>query len=363
MKYNFYIDPDITKAETLPASFYQDKTIFEAAREKIFRKSWQWVGGPELALKTGDVYPFTPIAGFLDEPLLLIGSEESELRCLSNVCTHRGNLLVQHAGKQQKLICQYHGRRFDLAGRFEYMPEFKEARNFPRACEDLRQFPLETWGPFIFAGLEPDFQFADVAAKINQRIGFLPLEAFTFDSKRSKDYFVNAHWALYCDNYLEGFHIPYVHEGLNAVIDYGSYTTEVDEYFNLQIAYTDDPAQAFDLPAGHIDHGKNVAAYYYWVFPNMMFNFYPWGLSVNIVKPLSGERTKVSFLTYVYDHTKLDRGAGGSLDKVEQEDELIVESTHQGVNSRYYQSGRFSPVREQGVHHFHRLVAAFLNRD
>ena len=29
------------------------------------------------------------------------------------------------------------------------------------------------------------------------------------------------------------------------------------------------------LPEGHFDYGKNVAAYYYWVFPNMMFNFYP----------------------------------------------------------------------------------------
>ncbi len=51
----------------------------------------------------------------------------------------------------------------------------------------------------------------------------------------------------------------------------------------------------FDLPEGHVDYGKNVAAYYYWVFPNMMFNFYPWGLSINIVKPIDLNRTKVSF--------------------------------------------------------------------
>ena len=78
----------------------------------------------------------------------------------------------------------------------------------------------------------------------------------------------------------------------------------------------------FDLPEGHIDYGKKVAAYYYWVFPNMMFNFYPWGLSINVVRPISINRTKVSFLSYVYDPSKLDKGAGSALEKVEREDEF-----------------------------------------
>ena len=55
-----------------------------------------------------------------------------------------------------------------------------------------------------------------------------------------------------------------------------------------------------------------------------MFNFYPWGLSINIVKPI-GMVNQVSFITYVYDETKLNRGAGALLDKVEQEDEFVVE--------------------------------------
>ena len=51
----------------------------------------------------------------------------------------------------------------------------------------------------------------------------------------------------------------------------------------------------FTFPKDHIDYGKNIAAYYYWVFPNMMFNFYPWGLSINIVKPLSVNKLKFFF--------------------------------------------------------------------
>ena len=93
----------------------------------------------------------------------------------------------------------------------------------------------------------------------------------------------------------------------------------------------------------------------------MMFNFYPWGLSVNVVKPISINKTKVSFLTYVYDEEKFADGAAAMIDKVEREDEFVVEGVHKGVQSRFYTTGRFSPTREEGVHHFHRLLAEYIN--
>ena len=92
-----------------------------------------------------------------------------------------------------------------------------------------------------------------------------------------------------------------------------------------------------------------------------MLNFYPWGLSINIVKPLDRNQTKVKFLSYVIDETKLDSGAGSGLDKVEKEDEFVVEGVHKGLNSRYYSTGRFSPTMEKGVHHFHLLLSKAMN--
>ncbi len=270
--------------------------------------------------------------------------------------------MALHPGKAKKLTCMYHGRRFNLDGAFEYMPEFEDADDFPRPCDHLHKFPLEKWGPLLFVGLNPDFQFSKVIDTMKERIGFLPLDEFSLDTSTSKDFLVHANWALYCDNYLEGFHVPFVHEGLNKMLDYGSYKTEIYEHCNLQIGYTNEATEVFDLPEGHVDYGKNVAAYYYWVFPNMMFNFYPWGLSLNIVKPIDINRTKVSFISYVYDPTKLNKGAGNDLDKVEREDEFVVENVQKGVNSSFYKAGRFSPKREKGVHHFHSLLALYLNK-
>jgi len=363
MRYNFHIDPEIEKAETLPGSFYQDDEIFNDLKSKVFLKTWQFAGDIADIILPNQVKPFYPLDHFLNEPLLLTRDSSNQIHCLSNVCTHRGNLIIKDNTSTKKLICKYHGRKFKLSGEFEYMPEFKEAIDFPRDCDHLHRFPLIQWGPLIFTGFDRSYNFQEIIDKMNERIGFLPLDEFVFDPIRSREYHVNAHWALYCDNYLEGFHIPYVHNDLNQVLDYGNYTTEIYKYCNLQIGYSDDEVETFDLPIDHPDHGKHVAAYYYWIFPNMMFNFYPWGLSINIVKPISRDRTKVSFITYMWDESKIEESAGALLDKVEREDEFVVENVNKGLKSQYYSTGRFSPKREKGVHHFHRLLSEFMNRN
>lgn len=357
----YTIHPDIRKAETLPAGFYRDAATFDDLREKVFVRTWQWIGEESLVPLPESAYPFVFLDHFVSEPLLLSRDAAGEVHCLSNVCTHRGNLLYQHATKAKQIVCAYHGRRFDLNGTFKSMPEFKEAEDFPRPCDDLKQFPLRKLGPLLFTALDPAFDIAETFDWMHERIGFLPLHQFKHVQALSKDYLVNCHWALYCDNYLEGFHIPFVHPDLNAVLDYKTYETELHRYGNLQIGQAESGEEVFHLPKEHPDYGKNIAAYYYWLFPNMMFNFYPWGLSINIIRPLTSDKTKVSFLTYVWDEEKLERGAGALLDKVEREDEYVVEGVHRGLKSRFYQAGRFSPTREKGVHHFQRLLAEFLH--
>ena len=72
-------------------------------------------------------------------------------------------------------------------------------------------------------------------------------------------------------------------------------------FSSLQLALARDGDAAFELPPGSPDHGERVAAYYWWVFPNLMLNFYPWGLSLNLVQPLAPDRTRVRFRGYVRD--------------------------------------------------------------
>ncbi len=354
------VEADVRDAGTLPGRFYGDHELFELAKERIFARSWQLVGDADLVRIPGQVAPVTLLEGLLDEPLLFTRDDADELRCLSNVCTHRGNLLIENAAVCRYLRCRYHGRRFGLDGRFQHMPECETARNFPAETDHLPAVPFGAWGRLLFAGLAPGTPLDEWLAPLRERLAWLPLDELCFDATRSRDYLVRAHWALYCDNYLEGFHIPYVHAGLAGTLDYGAYTTETYRWSSLQLGVAADGEEAFDLPPSSPDHGRRIAAYYYWFFPNTMINVYPWGVSVNVVRPLAVDRTKVSFLAYVLDPAKLDRGAGSILDRVEREDEAVVETVQRGVRSRLYRRGRFSPTREQGVHHFHRLLAEHL---
>ena len=353
---------DIRLAETLPAKFYKEKGLFDLTKKKIFLKCWHWIGDNTSLNEKNTIIPVNILPEFLDEPILITSSEKNKLSCFSNVCTHRGNILIEEKCKAKKIICKYHGRRFNNCGKFEYMPEFEQTIDFPRKCDDLHNFSMFSWNSLLFVGLDPSFDIENIFKTINERISFLPLENLKPHKELSKDYLVNANWALYCDNYLEGFHVPFVHKDLNDVLDYNNYDTEIYEYYNIQIGYSKKNEECFKIPEDHKDYGKNIAAYYYWIFPNLMLNIYPWGISVNLVCPLEISKTKILFRSYVFDKTKLNTGASGDLDKVEMEDEEIVQSVQKGINSEFYRTGRFSPTKEKGVHHFHSLISRFLNK-
>jgi choline monooxygenase len=356
-----FVDPDIRKASTLPSEFYTEKEYFELSKKKIFSSSWQFIGDDSEIRLQEQLVPKNFLEGFINEPMLLVRDKQDQLNCLSNVCTHRGNILVGSPCTDSQIRCRYHGRRFKLNGDFHFMPEFDGVENFPSEKDHLKKIPFGSWEQFLFASIEPTMELQEAIGEMKKRMSWLPLNEFRIDKVRSRDYLIRANWALYCENYLEGFHVPYVHQSsLGNVIDYNAYTTELFRYSSLQLGITKGD-EIFHPPAGSPDHGKSVSAYYWWIFPNLMFNFYPWGLSINIVKPLGPEQTKVSFLTYIYDESKLNAGAGADLDKVEREDESVVEDVQRGVRSAFYSSGRYSPKRETGTHHFHRLICEFMN--
>ncbi|HEY3251852.1 MAG TPA: SRPBCC family protein [Ignavibacteria bacterium] len=361
MAEKYFIDPDIKKASTLPADFYRDKNIYEKLKNNVFPKFWHFISDNEIVKIPGQIYPFILLEGFIDEPLLLTRDLNDKVHCLSNVCTHRGTLLAENPDNVRLLQCRYHGRRFELNGCFKSMPECEDAENFPSESDNLSKIPFGSWNKFLFTSLKPVVDLKDIFSVIDKRMEGVKLGEFIHEPTRSRDYLIKANWALYIDNYLEGFHIPYVHSSLNAVIDYGSYTSELYDHCNLQLAFAKTGQECFRLHETSPDYGSEVAAYYWWIFPNMMLNFYPWGLSINVVKPLDVNLTKVSFITYISYPEKMDKGAGSGLDRVEREDEAVVEAVQRGVQSRFYIQGRYSPKREQGVHHFHRLLIKHLN--
>ena len=124
----FYINKDISIAKTIPSDYYLEDAYFNLTLKNIFQKSWQFIIDTNQVSNT--IYPFNFLEYSINEPLILINKSDKIL-CLSNVCTHRGNLLCVKRKNQDSIKCSYHGRTFDLVGKVKSFPGFENVKNFP----------------------------------------------------------------------------------------------------------------------------------------------------------------------------------------------------------------------------------------
>ncbi len=293
-------DPDVARANTLDERLHYDREVHAQAVERIFVGSWQLIPVPE---PTHSLEPFTLLDGALDEPLVLTRADAGE-RVLSNVCTHRGALLAEACSDAKALRCRYHGRRFGLDGEMSKCPGFEAAKDFPRAQENLVELPLERLGPLRFTSLDPTVSFDEWSAPLRRTLAEYEGETLEFEPSSSRVFEIDAAWALYCENYLEGFHIPFVHPGLNQGLDFSRYRTELEPYAVRQLGVdSGDEVRLRSRP------GEDVVADYLWLYPNLMVNAYAWGISVNLVEPAGVGRCRVRYLRWVARPELVGQGA------------------------------------------------------
>ena len=219
-------------------------------------------------LEKNNAHPDILLEGMVNEPYVLT-KDNVDIRCLSNVCTHRGNIVCEKACKTKSLVCGYHGRQFHLGGKMKFMPEFNEVENFPSGEDNLHEIEMDFWKNLIFIINKKRCELSELIRPMAERLDWLPVDKFVYRPELSRTYKVNANWALYCDNYLEGFHIPFIHKDLAKTLDYSKYKSELFDFCNLQIGIASGGEHAFELPESSLDYGQEIAAYYFWVFPNI----------------------------------------------------------------------------------------------
>lgn len=357
------IDPDIVRARMPPAELYRDPLWWRALCDGPLRCSWHCLGPADGLEAAGAARPLTLLPGSLDEPVVLVRGADGELRLLSNACTHRAHLVVEQAGTGRALRCSYHGRGFTLDGRCTGAPGFEGVAGFPGDDAALPQFALAEWRGLLFGSLAPEAPWRDVIAPVEARAAAWMPAKWRRDATLDRAFEFDAHFALYVENYLEGLHIPFLHPGLNARLDWKSYGYANFDHATLQVGVAAAGEPALALPAGHPDGARGpVGALYFWLHPTTMLNLYPWGLSLNVVEPLGPTRTRVRFHAFVERPELHDRGAGSGLVQVELEDERAAQQVVRGLAARSWRGGRYAPIAEQGVHAFHRMLARTLGR-
>lgn len=358
----FEFDADITRAWTIPSRCYTDPSFLALEEERVFGRTWQLVGRAEQVSENGQF--FTAEIG--PESIVVL-RDGDVLRGFHNICLHRAGPVAHGCGKRQTLQCRYHGWTYSLDGRLLRAPEMEDSSGFRAA--DFRLLPVQVaaFGPLIFANLDLAAPaLADFLGDIPERAAQFRLEGMRWVMR--KTWTIACNWKVYVDNYLEGYHIPVVHPGLHKEIDYGEYRVEPHRYWSLQHAPLRPvaPSAGAATARNYVPAEAGEQAQYYWLFPNIMLNVYLGQMQTNVVLPRGHDGCEVVFEWYSAappadpsTDAQWSRLIAFS-DEIQDEDIEICTQVQKNLRSRAYDRGRYSALREVGVHHFHSLLHEFL---
>lgn len=350
----------LEQAWTIPAPWYTDARIAELEQESVFARTWQVAGRIDQAVEAGSYFT----ANVAGEPVVVIRGEDGQLRAFLNVCRHHAAAVATApAGKTSHFRCPYHGWTYATDGSLKGMPEFDGVCDFDRTRHGLVPIRVDAWENFVFVNLN------SAAPSLNEFLGTLVdqvrplgLENLHFFERHSYDLACN--WKVFVDNYLDGgYHVPHLHKGLNAVLDYSHYTIENVDRCCIQSSPMKSSSQA---DASTAATRKGARAYYFWQYPNFMINWYEGIMDTNLVLPLDAEHCRVVFDFYFTQtasgHEAYNRQSIEVSDRIQDEDVGICLSVQRGLKSRAYVAGRLSVRRESGEQLFHRLLHSDLKK-
>jgi choline monooxygenase len=353
----YRFEPNLARAQTPPSEWYYDPACLAAEFTNVFARTWQLAGHADQVAGAGSY--FTTTVG--QEPVIVTRGLDGELRAFSNVCRHRAGPVASGCGTGRTLRCGYHGWTYGLDGRLLATPEFDGVENWSKDDVSLPPFRVDVWNNLVFVKL--DQGGTSLAEEFAQLSGALSHDLTIGNPAGRKDWFIDCNWKVYVDNYLEGYHIPIVHPGLNREIDYARYRTEVRDIFSIQHS----PIKPAPNPRLRAGDDAAPEAQFFWIFPNLMLNVYPDNFSTNLIVPLGPERTLTVFEWYFRDpdspetKTMVDETIAFS-DEIQLEDIKICEAVQRGLRSSTYSAGRYSVKRENGVHHFHGLLSKMFTK-
>lgn len=372
VKLDCHVDDDIRKALSLPPEAFVDPDFLKLELDTIFKHSWLFVPQRPMAELRDDPRSLAAMmsrrgarapVSILDKPLFLQRDWKGKLHLFPNVCTHAWHTLVPGPDRQRAITCPQHGRQFDCEGKFVHQPGFEDRC----AADDLADFPVESWEEFLFACLgEPAAPFSSVLGPVRESLAAMPLDEYRRRPVAGEVRELDGNWKQHAWNYMDRLHIPHIHKkpgGLADAIDMSSYQTELHPYAALQWAYAKNPDHGFEpdvLPKRFHRPGRTVFTLWWFVFPNLALNFYPWGLSVNVYVPVPDKPTRTLFLwyQYVWNEAKYKQKEELWLNReVDDEDVDALSQVRRGVASGFAARARFAPDEEAGPHWFHRLVS------
>jgi phenylpropionate dioxygenase-like ring-hydroxylating dioxygenase large terminal subunit len=341
---------------TLPWSWYRDADVLRREHDRIFLRSWQYVGHRAQAAEPGSF--FTGALGLA--PIVVTRARDGELRAFLNVCRHRGFVVAEGAGRRETLQCRYHAWTYELDGRLRAAPRSEREGGFDAEELSLAPLRLDTWGPFVFVNANSD------AAPLAEALGPVPaqlaeiLDVEALEFRFRTDFTLEANWKVACENFLECYHCALAHPAFAAAVDVSpdAYGLATDGLTSSQFGALRTNGDSF-LARGEVGRSQ-----FHFLWPNFGINVFPGrpNLSCGPIVPLGPDRT-ARFLDYFFapdvDQAWLDELMEFD-DRIGREDTALVEGVQRGLRAGVLTEGRVLSESEQLVAHFQRLCAEAL---
>lgn len=369
-------------AVTLLPEAYSDPNFYLIERERVFARSWIVAGYVSEVRDRGQVL-VTQVAG---RSIIVTRDRAGVLRAFHNVCRHRAAKLLDddcRSVRSNRIRCPYHSWTYDLAGNCLGTPLFEGSdipedqqgifdmggvRGFDRADYGLMPVSVDTWGFLVFVNLDPE------AAPLTEQLGDLP-ERFSgyrldeWEIVRENNYEVRANYKLIGENFMEYYHLPWVHPELVRV-------SRIEDHYRSQgpgmymgfrttpILQNTGAGGFLGLPPLSTLSGEDaVSGRFVWLFPNVAINILPSHAFIIIANPegpgRSVERTVLLAHPECMDHP----GAEGEIeqlvnfwDLVNVQDIEIVERVQEGISNPAYRGGRMCYRFEEPLHRFQNMI-------
>jgi choline monooxygenase len=354
-----------------PGEFFTNEHFFNIERDRLFKRSWLCIGLSSDVPRHGCLYP----TEILNVPLILV-RENATLRVFHNVCSHRGARLLNEAcAGRVRLVCPYHGWTYGLDGTLRKTPHVAGASiHYHKEWnpQHLGLVPIRAteWAGHVFvdfSGLAEDFE--TWIAPIAERLDLPSSTKLVRDEALGQVLDVATDWKIIVENFVESYHLPWVHQELNKVNPMERHYQILGGHRYLGQGgdnYSGQQVYGSNLPAFHAeaDRSRYEALY---LFPNLILGPFADFMFSIIIQPQSAGRTRerIEFF-FAGDgalapehHSGREQSAKFILD-VNREDVAIVEEVQRGRISPAFHGGHFSLPQEATSLQFQKMIAAQL---
>lgn len=316
---------------------YLGEASLAADRERILRRTWQFIGHERQLPEVGD-YLADVIGG---APVVVVRREAGELSAFHNVCRHRAGALVADGQGHcdGAFTCRYHGWRYALDGRLRSAADFGQAPGFDPRDYGLFPVRVETWRGLVFVNLDP------AAAPLPEALAPLaPYALPDFPLVERRTHHLGCNWKTYVENYLEGYHLPVVHPEFDRDIVVADYRVEIEG----DVCFHSAPARDGSVNAG----------FWAWLWPNLAINTYRHGFMVERMTAVAHDRTRLDYF-YFFDPARPQELADMFVvsDRVTAQDKQVCEEVHRNLAAGIYQGGVLSPKHEASIAWFQDRIA------